>query len=206
MKPKKISRIGRPTAETAPHIPAQILAVAGDLFGRLGYRAVSMRQVADAAQVSTRTLYNHFADKPGLFAACLDFGAAAFPRLEAKPGINVEATLTDYAVALVEMLSADASFRLGMLMYREGGEFPELVRAAEAISERHIMQPVAAFLQATGVATAAPEEMARLFVALALAEWYRLLSWQHPLPTGGTRHHAELATRIFLDGARRRRG
>lgn len=202
---KRNSRIGRPSAKTAPQIPAQILAAASGLFATQGYRAVSMRQVADAAQVSTRTLYNHFADKEGLFAACLDSGAAAFPVLQATPGIDVQQALRDYALALVRMLSEDASLRLGLLTYREGGDFPELPRAAEAISERHILQPVAAFLQATGIAGDAPQELARLFISLALSEWYRLLAWRHPLRQEDLARHAELATSIFLDGARGRR-
>lgn len=32
-------------------------------------------------QVSTRTLYNHFTDKSGLFTACIEAGAANFARL-----------------------------------------------------------------------------------------------------------------------------
>lgn len=40
---------------------------AATVFARDGYTRASIDQIAAAAQVSTRTLYNHFGDKAGLF-------------------------------------------------------------------------------------------------------------------------------------------
>src|SRR6185312_2674264 len=130
------SRMGRPTEAEARIKKDQLLGVAQELFVRLGYSAVSMRQVAEKAQVSTRTLYNHYADKASLFAACLDFGAAGFPDLQISGGADLRTALRDYAAKLVRTLSQDGSFQLGMLIYREGGDFPELLRASEANYER----------------------------------------------------------------------
>ena len=122
---------GRPTAAIARLKAATILTVAREAFCRWGYRSVTMRQIADAAQVSTRTLYNQYKDKFSLFEACLEFGSSAFPVLEDSPSADVGAALTEFAISLVEMLSGETSQSLGMLVYREGGEFPELVRASE---------------------------------------------------------------------------
>jgi TetR/AcrR family transcriptional regulator of autoinduction and epiphytic fitness len=55
-------------AETRRHV----IAVAGPLFVEHGYVTTSMRQLADAADVSLQTLYNIFESKFGLFSALLD--------------------------------------------------------------------------------------------------------------------------------------
>lgn len=49
----------------------QIMRVAVDLVLRGGYDGLQMRQVADAARVSTRTLYKHFPSKEHLILAAL---------------------------------------------------------------------------------------------------------------------------------------
>jgi AcrR family transcriptional regulator len=55
----------------------RILQAAYDLFARLGFSRVSMRQVAAAAGVTKPALYYHFRDKESLFEECLaDFDEA----------------------------------------------------------------------------------------------------------------------------------
>ena len=51
---------------------AAILASALDLFSRQGYRATSIREIADAAGASTGLVYHHFPDKEALFRTLLD--------------------------------------------------------------------------------------------------------------------------------------
>ena len=55
-------------AETRRHV----IGVAAPLFVDHGYVTTSMRQVADAADVSLQTLYNIFESKFGLFSALMD--------------------------------------------------------------------------------------------------------------------------------------
>lgn len=50
----------------------RILATAADLFYRRGITPVSMDEVAEAAQVSKPTLYNHFGSKEDLVGDALD--------------------------------------------------------------------------------------------------------------------------------------
>ena len=199
-----VSKTGRPTAENARHKLAQLLSVAREQFIHLGYRAVTMRGVAEGAQVSTRTLYNRYADKLSLFTACLELGAgAAFPALTASPRADVREVLVEYAGSIVRALSTDSSLRLSMLVYREGGDFPELLRAAEANQERHLVRPLAAYLRKAGLESRDCEERAKLFLALALSEWQRRVTFRRPLPTQDeVASHAELAVSVFLDGAK----
>jgi len=51
---------------------AQVLEAALDLFSHQGYRATSMREIADRAGVSTGNVYHHFKDKESIFLSLLD--------------------------------------------------------------------------------------------------------------------------------------
>ncbi len=195
------NRKGRPTADGARQKMALVLAVARELFTQLGYRAVTMRDVADKAQVSTRTLYNRYADKLSLFAACLDLGAEAFPKLPAAPKGDHRRTLEAHAAAIVRLLAQDSSVRLGMLIYREGGEFPEMLKASEKNQQRFLVDPLSAYLRAAGLAGGDAESLAQAFVAMALSEWQRRITYQHPMPSEAEIvRHAAFIVRVFLDG------
>jgi len=203
---ERAPRMGRPTEEESRLKKHQLLTVAQELFVELGYRAVSMRMVAERGQVSTRTLYNYYADKETLFAACLDFGAAEFPRLQIQAGVDLRGALERFAAELVRVLSRDGSFRLGVLIYREGGDFPELLRASENNYERFLLQPLAACLREIGLPTQRVAEYARLFINMALAEWQlRLVYRRAPLKEVEIERHARLAVGVFLDGVMRSR-
>lgn len=61
-----------------------VLDSALHLFSHQGYRATSVREVADAAGVSTGNLYHHFPDKEAIFKTLLDelteiVGSRRFP-------------------------------------------------------------------------------------------------------------------------------
>jgi len=51
---------------------AQILDAALALFSHQGYRATSMREIAEKAGVSTGNVYHHFTDKEAIFLELLD--------------------------------------------------------------------------------------------------------------------------------------
>lgn len=200
---KPATRKGRPTAEAGRRKLTQVLAVASEQFCELGYRAVTMRGVADKAGVSTRTLYNRYSDKLSLFRACLDFESRAFPVPCQEPGDTPEDVLERYAAAIVRELSLDSSLRLGMLVYREGPEFPELLRAAEAHEHRVLIQPLVAYLRTIGVEREHDDELSKLFLAMALSQWQRQGSYRRPPPgPDEIRRHAALAARTFLNGVR----
>jgi AcrR family transcriptional regulator len=198
------TRRGRPTAEDAREKLARVLTTALEQFSELGYRAVTMREVAEKAQVSTRTLYNRYADKLSLFVACLEMGSGGFPRLDPRPHSDLHQVLREHAVAIVRKLSQDSSVRLGMLVYREGGEFPELLKASEDNHRRHLVQPLAAYFHSSGLAMdAAAEELANLFLAMALSEWQRRVTFRYPMPSNAEiKRHASFVARLLLDGVK----
>ena len=58
-----------------PDTRAKILEAARAEFGERGYTAATVRQVARRADVDPALVYHYFADKAGLFVACLDLPA-----------------------------------------------------------------------------------------------------------------------------------
>jgi len=127
------SRIGRPTDLTKR---SAIVEAAARRFFDHGFAAVSIEQIARDAKVSKVTIYNHFGDKRGLFAAAVEHECEKI-----KSAFSLE-------------LGAGEDLR--QLLHRIGENFlrfmrrPELVRfdrrvAAEAESDPDIGR---AFLEA----------------------------------------------------------
>lgn len=193
---------GRPTADMSRQKAAAILTTAREAFCRLGYRAVTMRQIAEDANVSTRTLYNRYTDKFSLFEACLEFGSSAFPTLDQNLSADTATVLRHFAVALVKMLSGETSQSLGMLVYREGAEFPELIKASERNQQEYLVQPLSAFLRQRGLAAGDADQRAKILLAMMLSGWQRRVSFRLPMPTEAElEDHAALVVRLFLKGA-----
>ncbi len=54
----------------------QILDIASQQFGTLGFAATSVAAIAEKAGISKPLIYNYFGSKEGLYEACLDRGGA----------------------------------------------------------------------------------------------------------------------------------
>ncbi|MEX0902372.1 MAG: TetR/AcrR family transcriptional regulator [Pseudohongiellaceae bacterium] len=65
-------RAGRPSLGEAYKIQERILAAAAKLFEVYNFKAVSIRQIAEEADVSVAMVSYYFVDKAGLFAHLLD--------------------------------------------------------------------------------------------------------------------------------------
>lgn len=57
---------------TAQQRREQLLAVGKELFARSGYEAVTVEEIAAAAEVSKPVVYEHFGGKEGLYAVIVD--------------------------------------------------------------------------------------------------------------------------------------
>ncbi|MCM1013346.1 TetR/AcrR family transcriptional regulator [Brevibacterium sp. XM4083] len=92
---------------TASGIPPKRLAIlrAGlEVFARDGFARTSVEKVAEVAAVSTRTVYNHFTDKAGLFAAVVEFSSAAVSEIhigEIEKHLGTIGSRTEVEPALV---------------------------------------------------------------------------------------------------------
>ena len=54
----------------------QLIGIARELFGSRGYDAVSIEEIASAAEVSKPVVYEHFGGKEGLYQVIVDRGQA----------------------------------------------------------------------------------------------------------------------------------
>jgi len=194
-------RAGRPAPEVAEQKRNNLILVALNEFARTGFHAASLRDIAEKAEVSSRTLYNHFPDKLALFDACLEHsGAAIRPELPDLKG-DLHTQLIIYATEMQRQLSAERSTRISRLIYREGGEFDELRQIARLQFERHQVSPVAAMLEAEGVAPSESRNLAKQFVSMAFGEWQRrLLFGGDPMTEEEMASQAKLVADIFLNG------
>jgi AcrR family transcriptional regulator len=61
-----------PRQSRSEHSRRQVLDAALSLFSHQGYRATTMREIADKAGVSTGNVYHHFEDKEQIFRTLLD--------------------------------------------------------------------------------------------------------------------------------------
>ena len=69
--------------------PERILAAAAEIFGREGFKAATVRRIADAAGANVAAINYHFRDKEGLYAAVLeDLFEKGFSRFPADSGVT----------------------------------------------------------------------------------------------------------------------
>jgi AcrR family transcriptional regulator len=147
------------------------------VFGRLGYARASIDQIAAEAGVSTRTLYNHFGDKLGLFSRVLVHGAAevadAFEqRLTVEP-TEPQGALMILAEAIVaHRAQFPEHFALVSRLNAERDQFPdELVTAWLAAGPRRVRAllegRLAHIASGAGVQLRDPRAAARHLVALS---------------------------------------
>lgn len=111
---------------------AAVLEAATKLFLRSGFVGTSMDEIAEAAGLSKRTLYNNFAHKEDLFREVVTasitiaerFADHAAAELE-DPG-DLDAALTGLARRLAREVTSPPVVRLRRLLIGEAHRFPDL--------------------------------------------------------------------------------
>jgi AcrR family transcriptional regulator len=198
-------RRGRPREAEAASKRQGIIDAATALFLTSGYRAVSMREVAQLADVSTRTLYNLYADKTSLFVACLESLSPDTPGPTLVERGSISDVLRIFAINMLRTLSKQESLAFARLVMIDGRDVPELAKAGFANQERQFVEPLAGYFRAEGFEQAKCHALASLFIAMAITEWNQSVTFHLPMPDDNAIIvHAEDITRIFLDGARQR--
>jgi AcrR family transcriptional regulator len=70
----------------------RILAAAGDIFGKMGFKDATIRRIAQAAEVNIAAINYHFRDKEGLYGAVLeDVFRTGFSRFPATMDLPADA-------------------------------------------------------------------------------------------------------------------
>lgn len=107
-----------------------ILVAAVSLFSEEGFKSTSMDMVAAKANVSKRTVYNHFPSKEALFKEILQDiisrvgQATAIPY---QPNVSLKSQLLMVALNEVELLKDECMIQLSRVCIAESIHAPELV-------------------------------------------------------------------------------
>ena len=117
-------RRARKKRETAE----RIALAAGTLFGERGYEAVSVVDIAEAADVSEQTVYNHFATKEDLVFDRTDELDAALEAAVAQRPAGTAA-----AVAVAPILHGILDRISGLTFDQHGGGMPSLAATSPAL-------------------------------------------------------------------------
>ncbi|WP_240611361.1 MULTISPECIES: TetR/AcrR family transcriptional regulator [unclassified Actinobaculum] len=113
----------------APHLPTpkrvrmtraerreQLIRVARELFGARGYDAVSIEEIASAAEVSKPVIYEHFGGKEGLYQVIVDRELTTLTDMLAaqmRPELPPRAMLEGIVLSLLDYIEDSADgFRL----------------------------------------------------------------------------------------------
>lgn len=203
--------IGTPAfAQSHPAKRRAILEAAARVFCDEGFGGANIDLVAAAAGVSRQTVYNHFDDKAGLFAAVvrevtLHCNASFFDTLASFPDrpADLQADLTAFAVELNARCVDNREGRyLRKLLQAEGERYPELFAGWREMGPHAVEAALAARLARLAHAGLLdiddPDLAARQFFALINADAHVSSMLGHT-PTDEERaRSAETAVRTFL--------
>jgi TetR/AcrR family transcriptional regulator, mexJK operon transcriptional repressor len=143
-------RGGRPTRAEAQQIGERILAAATELFLTRGFGATSIEAIAARVNISKRTFYHRFRDKPELFRAVVERLLRRWlPSFEAafKEPAPIEAVLTRSARRMLAVALQPEALALRRLLLAEAERFPELVQIATEQGAARGIERIAALLE-----------------------------------------------------------
>ncbi len=128
------SRVGR----------EKILDIAEGLFTELGFRSVSIRDIAGACGVTNAALYYHFENKEALFAEVLESHAARMSARMQQAATSKENLKEQVTAMLAEYISLAGHRRspLFLLRHRSEGLDHEKARKQHARLFNTIIQPL----------------------------------------------------------------
>jgi len=191
-------RRGRPSPLQAAEKRRAIVRAAIDLFLRLGYKDVSIRQIAQLADVSTRTVFNMFEGKEGLLHACLQAISQDHDQRVLIEQATLLETLETFAVNMLKTLSRPEGLGFAQLVMRDGRDMPELALAGHASQDKQFLQPLATYLCGHLASPAEAEPLAKIYISMVIAEWNRSMTFLLPLPSEKQCvQHAACVARIF---------
>jgi len=196
------NRVGRPNAREAERKHEAMLDAALEEFSRHGFHGASVRAIAERAGLSTRTLYNRYADKVALFAACLELSALRDPWEPRDQKGTLRDDLIRFSRHMQARLNQERQVQLARVIYRECISFPQLETVSRAQYERFQLAPVQQILQSHGFAEEQSKELAAVYVALVFHRWQsRVIYGESSMSSAEIERFTLSDTTLFLDGA-----
>lgn len=160
---------------------ARILRAAYSLFIEHGYKAVSMQQIADAAQVHKATLYHHFLHKDDLFSSVVHLALVEM-RAELTAIIDRGGSPAEQLIEAATQIYARAQSDFGRLMTDvHENVAPEL--RMELMKEKSLpwelfQQIVLRAIAEGSLPEVDPELAVSMFVGMVWGQiWMRKMEW-----------------------------
>jgi TetR/AcrR family transcriptional regulator of autoinduction and epiphytic fitness len=185
----------------------QIIQAAKDEFRDNGFAATSMDRIAKAAQVSKRTVYNHFESKEILFGViakeiCTTFSSAS--NIPYKPNEPIRGQLEVIVNRQMEMLCSERFLRAFRLMTAETLNSPELTKPVfDDFQETDIgvIKWITAASKDGKLSVENPVFAGKQFFALleVFTTWPYLYGWEHSGEEFEPEHVKNSAVDMFLD-------
>lgn len=206
-----IRRGGRPSTAEAEQLGNRIVDAATELFFTLGYGETTIEAVAKRAQISKRTLYHRFDNKPALFTAVVHRTIdrlrppAHVPLLE---GANLQETLQRLARLILGAALSVPAIALHRLIVAEAVRFPKLATVVtdqggtdEAV--RLIAGVLEREAQAGRLSLDAPVFAARLFLHMVISRpQSQAMGLGKPMMASELDAWAGDVVNLFLNGCR----
>lgn len=190
-----------------------VIAAAQRVFLEQGYGATSMARIAEAAEVSKRTVYNHFESKYVLFSAvimrlCEDVMPSSADS-KSKQTWSQEEYLKWLAVNFLQHIYDSEQIELYRTLVAESRNFPELgiqfFDGPVSTSERVIYDYFVSQRQAGTLSIKSPSTAASQFLGMLKTDLQMklLLGKRSRVPLAEIEEIAESSVDIFLNGVRR---
>jgi AcrR family transcriptional regulator len=158
-----------------------ILDQARRQFALLGYRATTVKGIADAAGVSPNLITRYFGGKEGLFLAAAQVEIAVDP-VFAGELVSLGARL---AASIVQRWSGQQGDDPLLVLQRAAGERPEAAEALAGFLDAHSLEPLRRYLRDSGLADAEADARAAAIDAFVLGVSTRRRVLRSGLGDGG---------------------
>ncbi len=200
-------RTGRPSRSEEVERKHQLLSAALDVLLSQGFSGTSLDDIARAAHVAKRTIYEKFGGKDGLFAAAIERSAtnliSRFPASNQVSG-KLRADLESIGRTVLEFVLHPKSLRIYRLV---AGEAERQPRPAQMFYEQgpgRVVASVADLLESYMRQERVPQgdavALARRFIGLVVLEIHQraVLGVLPAMSATAIERHAAAATQAFL--------
>ncbi len=206
-------KVGRPKAGTKVERNEYLLDQALTLFMRQGFANTSIANIAEAAGVSTRTIYERYKNKAELMLASVNRmidtdiselqGIENLAQMSCRDGLIV---LGEYLLAKVMQPNMISFYRMGVA---EAMHFPELNKMMESTGPKRIQAVIADYLcrhsHTDGLSALDFEQAAALFLEMLFAEPRNKALFGCLEADWNAKAHIVFVVQVFLYGIAERR-
>lgn len=204
-------KAGRPRRGTEPQRLDALIQAATRVFVKEGYGLASIDKIANAAGISTRTIYERFKNKGDLMAAVierlLDRDMAVIFEESDLDQLELATALALIGETVTRRFADPDSAALFRIVVTESLRFPELTEKVRCKTRERFDSAIADYMrrqvQCGALVLEDPERAAGLFVQMVLAEPKECLLFRSPdaVLEFDLRAHVARVVRLFLYGA-----